>query len=290
MPDEQGRLNVGDLLRWARTRLENDPAGSRRLEIDRLLAHVLDLRPHDLYLDPAREVSDDEAGRFQSLWFTRLRGAPLQHLLGQVEFMSLPFRVAPGVFIPRPETECLLERVIERVPAGPSRWVDVGTGAGVVAVSLAFHCPGSQVIAVDTSPAALHLARNNAVNNGVGERVCFVRGDSLETLQASHWADGVVCNTPYVSSAEMKELPAEVRDYDPVSALHGGPDGLDLVRRLIDTSPAILAPGGMLALEIGEGQGEAVLSMFRHSSLWDRASVHQDLAGRDRVVLAMRPE
>ncbi|MCK4547559.1 MAG: peptide chain release factor N(5)-glutamine methyltransferase [Candidatus Eisenbacteria sp.] len=277
---------VRDALLWAQGLLDPDEVDVCRIEIDRLLASVLNVRRHDLYLDPGRDLSDEEKERFHFLWSERLSGRPLQHLLGETEFMSLPFRVAPGVFIPRPETECLVEKVIDLAPQGHSTWVDIGTGAGVVAVALAVGLPSATVIASDICGDALRLARANAILNGVADRVRFVRANGLTSFRHTGRVDGIVSNPPYIAEVEMEHLPAEVRNHDPLPALHGGWDGLDLIRELVSAAPGILKPGGILAMEIGETQGDAVVSLLRAGSFWRSTEIVNDLTDRPRVVVA----
>lgn len=278
---------VREAWSWSLGLLAKPPESSRRREIERLLAHVLKVPPHELYLSPDRPLGVHEADRFQTLWLERLGGRPLQYLLGETEFMSLRFLVEPGVFIPRPETERLVDAVIAHA-GGAGVWIDVGTGAGGIAVSLAHYAPRTTVYATDASPEALRLARENARFHGVSGRVRFVRGDLLDPFRPTGWADGIVSNPPYVAAGEISGLPEEVRDYEPHAALLGGRDGLAVIRALARQAPGILKPRGYLALEIGETQARDVHSLFGQDPSWDGIEIEKDLAGRHRVAVAVR--
>ncbi len=279
---------VRDALGWAERQVSQDREPPGRSEMDRTLAGILGIPSHEIYLSPDRKLSSQDVERFQASWHRRLTGVPLQHLLGEVEFFSLAFRVVPGVFIPRPETECLVETVLRQRRGRRETWIDVGTGAGVIAVSLAVSVEDLTVIAADVSTDALDLARENARRHGVEGRVRLVRCDALDAFRRTGWADGIVSNPPYVSLPDMRDLPVEVRDHDPHAALFGGPDGLAFIRRLAAAAPEILRPGGRLAFEMGERQADDVRALLEKSSPWDRIRVREDLAGRPRVALARR--
>lgn len=281
--EEEPIRTVRDALAWSQRSL-GDPSG--RHEIDRLLAHILDVPASEIYICPHRSLDPEQVRRFCAAWRERVAGKPLQYLLGETEFMSLRFRVAPGVFIPRPETECLVEAVVERSRGGV--WVDVGTGAGVIAVSLAVYAPTAAVYATDLSRAALDLTAENATAHAVAERVRPVQADLLRAFRRTRWADGVVSNPPYVSAEEMESLPREVREHEPPTALFGGRDGLDRIRSILEDAPPILKPGGLLAMEIGAGQAGPVRSLLSWDPSWHSIEILHDLAGRPRVALAVR--
>jgi len=284
MKDEGPIRTIRSALDWSRTIARGAPAAGA-LDAHRLLAHVLEIPVHEVHLSPDREVSPRQAECFREYWRRRLRGHPLQYLVGETEFFSLRFEVTPGVFIPRPETERLVESVISR-SGGGGVWVDAGTGAGVIAVSLAVHLSGSLVYAVDRSTRAAALARRNASLHGVGDRVRVVCGDLLRPFRRTAWADGVVSNPPYVATREKHTLPVEVREHEPEEALYAGPDGLAVIRRLVREVPGVLKPGGLLAVEIGETQSTEVRSLLGRDRGWDGATVEMDLADRPRVAVA----
>jgi release factor glutamine methyltransferase len=225
----------------------------------------------------------------------RLRGEPIQYITGETEFYGLSFRVTRDVLIPRPETEQLVEKILEwshrflgRETA--ARMVDVGTGSGAIAVALARKLPQSAVraavTAIDLSRAALDVARQNAEINGVADRIRFLSGDLLAPVAAEKF-EIVVSNPPYVPSRDRDALAVEVRDYEPGLALFAGDDGLDVYRRLIPAAFAVLTPGGLLALECGYGQEEAIGALLAASGFM-RIEFFPDLQGIPRVVCAQR--
>jgi release factor glutamine methyltransferase len=209
----------------------------------------------------------------------------LQYLLGVQEFRGLPFQVTPAVFIPRPETEGLVEEAVTRLEGRPARLADVGCGSGCVAISIASELPASQVFATDISPAALAVARENASRNGVGSRIEFLHGDLLEPLSNQAVLDAVVSNPPYISEVDFVDLQPEVKEYEPRVALAAGPDGLAVVRRLLPQAETVLAPGGLLLLEIGIGMEGQVKELLSGTTLVWQTTV-PDLQGIPRVLVA----
>jgi len=266
---------------------------SARLNAERLLGDVLGLARIELYLQSDRPVTGEELDRYRELIRRRGQGEPLQTLIGTTGFYSREFKVTAGVFIPRPETELLVESAIARLrPADHSllapRAAEVGCGSGVVAVSLAAELPALEIWATDVSTAAVELTRHNAVRHGVGERVHVLAGDLLQPLPANLRGalDLVVSNPPYVRRAELAGLAREVQ-HDPAAALDGGEDGLDVYRALAAAAPRWLAPGGWLAVEIGADQGESVPDLFGRAGL-DEVAVWHDYNQHPRVVTARR--
>jgi release factor glutamine methyltransferase len=244
-----------------------------------------------LYLQFDRPLSGSERGSVRDLLRRRAEGAPLQYLLGEAEFMSLAFRVNPSVLIPRPETEILVEDVIERLKtAGPVRIIDIGTGSGCIAVSLARHLPDAVVDAVDSEPDALETAGNNAARLGVEGRIRFIRADALDDGLTSKTAPpygGLVSNPPYVSAAEWERLPIEIRNHEPKQALCDGGDGFGFYPVLAGRASEMLAPGGMVWAEVGAGQAERVQETFGRIGLRDVTAL-PDLNGILRVVRAVK--
>ena len=263
---------------------------SPRVNAERLLADVLGLSRIELFMQHDRPVLGDELDRYREVVRRRAGGEPLQHILGEVEFYSRAFKVERGVFIPRPETERLVEIAAGLLAPGDRnllepRAVEIGCGTGVVAVSLALEVPRLAVWAVDANPAAVSLSRRNAHRHGVEGRVTVLEGSRFDPVpkHLKGELDLVVSNPPYVRSGEIPELAAEVKDYDPHLALDGGPDGLRFYRALASGVGAWLRPGGALAVEIGAEQGADVPEVFAASGFAD-LEVHRDYAGRDRVV------
>jgi len=250
-----------------------------RLEAEILLSHVLDVSRTTLLTHPEHLPTPDQLSDYQTHVRRRASGYPLPYLTGHIEFYRLEFEVTPDVLIPRSETETLVGLALARRPA---TIVDVGTGSGCVAVSLAIHLPQAVIYAIDISPATLAVARRNVERHGVAGRVRLIAGDVLTPRPSP--VDLIVSNPPYISTGECSSLPASVRNHEPRLALDGGTDGLAIVRRLLAQAPAVLRPGGGLLIEIGADQGEAASHLAR--IFFPRATirVHPDLARRDRVL------
>lgn len=221
----------------------------------------------------------------------RAAGEPLQYLLGETEFMSLTFRVNPSVLIPRPETEILVEDAVETLKAaGPVRILDIGTGSGCIAASLARNLPEASVDAVDSEPDAIRTAADNAARLGVGDRVRFLRADAMDAgfhAAAAPPYHALVSNPPYVSMDEWERLPVEIRKHEPRRALCDGGDGFAFYPVLAGLAAAMLVPGGLVWAEVGAGQSGAVLEMFGRTGLRD-ATALPDLNGIPRVVRAKK--
>jgi len=229
------------------------------------------------------ELTPEQTERFRAWVERRAKHEPVQYILGETEFYGLTFRVTPDVLIPRPETEHLVEAVIERVPRdGPLRICDVGTGSGAIAVALAHELPRAQVTALDLSPGALAVAKENAERHRVAGRVRFGESDLLNGVLGAKF-DVVVSNPPYVRDDEVLE--AQVREYEPHTALFAGPTGLGVYERLIPEARQALVSGGWLILEIGHGQRDALAGMLAG---WDAVEFRDDLQGIPRVAIAQR--
>jgi release factor glutamine methyltransferase len=259
-------------------------AASARLDAEVLLAMVLATDRVGVYLRFDRPLGRTEVDAYRELIRRRGEGEPVAHLTGSREFWSRPFSVSPDVLVPRPETELLVERVlaIHGVRERPLRLLDLGTGSGALAVTLAAEMPLAHVTAVDVSPAALQIAERNAAAAGVAARVRFVASDWTAALAGDERFDVVVSNPPYVPSADIAGLAPEVQR-EPRLALDGGDDGLAAYRRLIPGAAQLLVPGGTLFCEVGEGQAEAVGALFSEAGLVGVGSF-ADLAGIARVV------
>jgi len=232
-------------------------------------------------------VAPDTALKLDALMKRRLAGEPLQYIAGVAEFYRMLFLVSQDVLIPRPETEHLVEKVIELTPRFRNpRIVDVGTGSGVIAVSLAHEWPSAVVTATEISSAAIKLARRNAERLGFGGCVRFAQGDLLAPVAGEEF-DIVVSNPPYVPEPDRASLSVEVRDFEPAQALFAGEDGLEVYRRLIPAAFTVLVPGGYFVLEIGFGQSEAVRDLLSQAG-FDGIEFTLDLQGIPRVASARR--
>jgi release factor glutamine methyltransferase len=253
-----------------------------RLNAEQLLAHTLRLSRMDLYLEFERNLTENELRPLRDLVKRRGQGEPLQHLLGTVEFCGHTFAIDKRAMVPRPETEELVELLQSRVENRKSKIIDLGTGSGVIALSLAAEFPEAETYAIDISEDALSLARENAAQLRLSERVRFQKSDLLENL--SERFDLIVANLPYISMQDRHLLAREVL-HDPEVALFGGPSGDELVRKLIEQAPAHLEPGGLLALEIGLGQAEGLSDFLRQKNYHD-IELKKDYSGISRFLLA----
>lgn len=268
---------------------------SPRLQIELLLAHVLQLPRLKLYLNFERALTGPEIETLREL--VRRRGArePLQHLLGTVNFCGLELEVSREVLVPRPETEQLAVLAREHLAglggtlSRPPVVLDFGTGSGCVAICLARHELAAEVHGCDLSEAALAVARRNAARHGLADRLHLHLGDGFGALPAHLRFDLLVSNPPYIPSGDIASLEPEVRDFDPRLALDGGPDGLDFFRRLAAEAPAFLRPRARLLAEFGDGQGAGVTALFERAG-WKNPSLEPDLAGRPRFMIAHRGE
>jgi release factor glutamine methyltransferase len=271
------------------TRLSLGPHPDRdRQDAQALLLHTLGRDKAWLMAHAEDDISADEAGRYRELIERRYLGEPMQYILGEAEFYGLRFRVTPDVLIPRPETEHLVERVLELAEQFQTpRIVDVGTGSGCIAVALAAHLKGGDLTAIDISASALDLARQNAELNGALQRIRFLEDDLLAPVAGQRF-EIVVSNPPYVSEVDRASLSVEVRDHEPALALFAGKDGLDIYRRLIPAAFAALAPGGFVALEIGYGQMEGVSKLLSVTGFREIEFI-PDLQDIPRVAVARRP-
>ncbi len=257
-----------------------------------LLLHALEISRASMLANYDRILTAEELAVYQRMIARRLGSEPLQYITGDCEFYSLPLRVNPAVLIPRPETEHLVETVLcELDPTQALRIVDVGTGSGAIAIALAVHLPRAQITALDLSAAALEVAAANARTNGLAGRIRFLESDLLAALSSESaleplgW-DAIVSNPPYVPAADRDSLHPQVRDYEPSLALFAGPSGLDVYRRLIPQARAALKPNGLLALEIGFDQRDAIAALLAD---WNGLRFIDDLQHIPRVAVARKP-
>jgi len=275
-------------LQQGEERLRAGPHPERaRLDAEILLLHLIGKNRAWLLTH-----LDDEFGGCKAIGYSqqidrRLAGEPIQYILGECEFYGLPFRVNKDVLIPRPETEHLVEKVLELATNFERpRIVDVGTGSGAIAIALAKTLPGAQLTATDLSDAALTVARDNAERNGVLERVRLLNGDLLAPVAREQF-EMVVSNPPYVAGADRETLAVEVREYEPDLALFAGSHGLDVYRRLTPLAYDAVVPGGYVLFEMGHGQAVAVALLFSAAG-FSSIQVMKDLQGIDRVIIGKR--
>jgi release factor glutamine methyltransferase len=257
-------------------------------DAETLLLHLIGKNKAWLMAHSDDEFAGCSAIGYAGLLERRRKGEPIQYITGETEFYGLPFRVTPDVLIPRPETEHLVEKVLELAARfDRPRIVDVGTGSGVIAVALAHKLPTAQITATDVSAEALIVARENAERNRVADRIRFLEGDLLAPVTGTQF-EFAVSNPPYVPESDRGSLAVEVREYEPAQALFAGGDGLSIYRCLIPGARALLVPGGFLALEIGCGQDTAVRGLLADSS-FERIEFTADLQGIPRVVVGRKP-
>lgn len=282
-------ITLGELAVRATARLAEAGVEDPRTDARLLLAAALDLRPHDLMLYPERSVEGDAVARAEGFIARRAAREPVSRILGQRGFWTLDLALGPDTLDPRPDTETVVEAVLERMPdrEAPLRLVDFGTGTGCILLALLSEYPNARGLGIDISPGAVEVAAANARANELAGRAVFQAGDWGNGLESDFY-DVAVSNPPYITEDEMATLAPEVLDYDPHRALVAGCDGLEAYRRLIPDLWRILRPGGLVALEVGKGQAEGVAGLLAQEgfvSLWNRA----DLAGVERCVGARKP-
>jgi len=274
-------VNIREALHSAAERLELNHVSNARLTAEVLLAHSLSVEREYLYAHDNRVLREDESRALEDLLRDRISGVPLQYIVGRQEFYGRYFHVTPAVLIPRPETEYIIEAVLEiRDQAASPRILDVGTGSGCIAVTLALEIPGSQVFAGDISEAALQVARENGAS--LGATVGFVCMDVLDAFLGRF--DFIVSNPPYVRPGDNSRLQREVREHEPHVALFSPEDELAIYRRLIAGAEGLLEPGGHLLMEVGIGMDERVSELFK--ARWEKLETKTDLQGIPRTVIA----
>jgi release factor glutamine methyltransferase len=275
-------LPLLEVLRGTERYLADRGVENPRLNAEHLLAHALGLKRMELYLQFDRPLTEAERAPLRDLVKRRGAREPLQHVLGTAEFHGRTFTCDKRGLVPRPETEQLVELAVELAKANPApTLLDIGTGSGVIAITLAIELPSATLHATDLSPDAVALAAENAARHALTDRIVFQQADLLPPGAAKF--DLIIANLPYIPAGEIAALSPEVR-HDPRTALDGGPDGLDLIRRLIDTAPDRLAPGGALLLEIGLGQADAVSTLLSARKLRD-ISVRPDYQNIPRFAV-----
>lgn len=289
------RWTVRRILEWTTAFFTRKSVDAPRLSAELLLSHVLSQPRIRLYTDYERPLSEAELTAYRDLVKRAGEQEPIAYLTGKAYFFSLEFDVTRDVLIPRPDTETLVENVLQtaRMETGKEspRVLDLCTGSGCIACAIAKQLKTAEVLAVDISPAAVAVARRNADKLGLADRVIIEQGDLYEPLSRvvdPRPFDLIVANPPYIASNDIPNLDRSVRDYEPVSALDGGPDGFDLHRRILDQADDRLVPGGRIYLEIAYDQGERALAMMSGYDALEGAIILKDYGGNDRVVTAKR--
>ena len=284
------KMKVLETLRLAEGYLAARGVESARLSAEHLLAKRMECSRLDLYLRFDRDLAPDVLGRYRE--DLKLRGThyPLQYILGEIEFMSLPFRIREGVFIPRPETELLVEWIDELVGGTPAiAFVEFGVGSGIIAGSLCRRHPGWKGLAIDVSAGAVALAKENFEALGVADRMDVRVADGLHALEAEPPFDLLVANPPYVATAEIPALETEVSRHEVRVALDGGAEGTDFYPMLAREARRLLVPGGLAAFEIGHGQAGSAREICARAGL-ERISMRKDYNGLERIVTAFVPD
>ena len=280
---------VKRILDWTIPHLKSQGSESPRLDAEILLAHARGCPRIQLYTNYDQPLTDTQRATMRDLVKRRSAAEPVAYLVGHREFFGIDFRVTKDVLIPRPDTETLVVDAIEALkPQTAPRVLDVGTGSGCIAISLAVNCSNAEVTAIDLSQAALDIAQTNAEAHKVASQIRWLCGDLFAPLAPGEKFDLIASNPPYIASAEIETLPADVRLHEPRSALDGGPDGLDVIRRLIATAPQHLAANGKLLIEISGEQAAAVTQLLAANGHFDDIAVLKDLAKQPRVVRAAR--
>lgn len=278
-------MNVADAISFATEALRTAGTPEPARDAKVLLAHSLGKQKTFLIAYPEFELTDEQQARFRGAIERRSGREPLQHILGRQEFYGRDFRVSPDVLIPRPETEAIVELAVRFLADRPEpRFLDIGTGSGCIAVSVAAELPTARGVATDISPAALAVARENGQTHGVADRVSFTEADLFGPAGGAEF-DLIASNPPYIPLEEFRVLEPEVREFEPRSALTDEGDGLAIIREIVSRAPKHLKPGGKLLVEIGFGQSESVASMI-DAAVWPEHAFHNDLQGVPRILEA----
>lgn len=291
-PQSEDPTTIGHLVAWARQSLDQAGTENSAQEALWLSASALELEHHVLASRTEQPVTTEQLARAKTAILRRMAREPLQYILGTQEFCGLDFEVNASALIPRPETELLVQAVLKEAGlAEGATLVDVGTGSGCLAVTLATILEGVRIVAIDCSAEALNLAKNNAVRHGVGEKIEWIEGDLLDPLRDRNLIDTVdviVSNPPYIAEKDWKQLQPEVRDFEPRSALVAGDKGTEFHERLFRDSKEFLVPDGLLVMEIGQGQLSLVRQAADQAGGYTGFQSMKDEAGIERVIIARR--
>ena len=277
------------MILWSADYLGQRGVPSARLDAEHLLAHAVGVGRLQLYLEHERPLTPWELDAFRPLLKRRAAREPLQYILGRQPFRELDLVVSPDVLIPRPETELLVGEVLAWATAreGTATALDVGTGSGAIALSLAFEGGFASVLATDVDEKALDVARRNRDAAALADRVELRLGPLFEPVRPGERFDVVVSNPPYVAESEAAALEPEITGWEPHGAVFGGEDGLEILRALVEEAGAVLRPGGLLALEVGAGQAATIVRMLEETGRYEETKARRDHAGKERIVLAV---
>jgi release factor glutamine methyltransferase len=284
---------IQKLLNWVTEYLTAKGIEAPRFSAELLLSHVFGLKRIELYTQFDRPVAEEQRDRLRDLVKRAGQNEPVAYLTGRTEFYSLELEITRDCMIPRPETELLVQRAVEflRTCDGVQFVLDLCTGSGCIAVAIAKNFAGARIIATDISDAALAVAAGNVQKHQLSERITLLCGDLFEPLIRPLDVDKfdlIICNPPYVSSAEYDNLDKNVKDYEPRLALYAGADGLDIYRRIVEKIDQFLKPGAGLMLEIGYAQGPAVRTMLEQTSAFAEIRIEKDYHDNDRIVTARK--
>ncbi len=283
---------IDRLINWSTKYLEQKGVGSPRLNAEVLLSHLLGIERVELYLKADQSLNQTRFANFKSLITRRGHREPLQYLTGRQEFWSLDFKITEGVLIPRPETEILVEEAAkilgkEQSSISQPRILDLGTGCGVIGISLAKEIGSAWILATDICESALGVARENAARHQVEEKILFLCADLFNPLKDNHLCFNlIISNPPYIPSGGFNQLEPEVRNFEPRQALNGGEEGLEFLCRIADQADKFLLPGGWLLLEVGEGQAEKVAGLLKERGGYQAPMIVKDYSDQQRVVKA----
>lgn len=292
---DQERWTVGRLLQWTTDYLKKSASSSPRLDAEVLLAEARGCQRIQLYTAFDEDPGEEVRNRFRSLVKRRAAGEPVAYLVGRREFYSLMFTVTPDVLIPRPETEFVVVGVLDAIEQMPKKEspivvADVGTGSGAIAVTVAKHAPQCRVVAIDADPKALEVAAQNARQHDVADRIEFVLSDLFEQVPGDRPFDIIASNPPYLAESEITGVMQDVRDHEPRAALVAGPEGTEIIARILESCTSRLAPQGRLIVEISPLIEEKVRRLVGTCPRLELVSVTKDLAGLARVVHVRKTE
>jgi release factor glutamine methyltransferase len=288
---------VRRVLSWMMQHFTERGCDTPRLDAEILLAHILDCPRIQLYVQYERPLTDYERARLRELVKRRSSYEPVAYLVGHREFFGLKFRVTPEVLIPRPDTETLVLELIDQLKGiSPTETcnfpspvlIELGIGSGAISVAAAAHLPSLTIHAVDISPAALEVARENASRHEVGDRVMLYEGDLFSPLPSDLKVEAIVSNPPYVRQTDLERLDADVRDHEPRLALDGGIDGLDVARRILSESSRFLKPGGLILLELSPDNIRQAEEFLESQGVYENIRILKDAGGRERVLAARK--